>query len=53
MCGFPNDESVYYCVQEIVSNFELETVHISEIYDSTDELPEDGFSALIDITSLL
>lgn len=53
VCGFPNDESVYYCVQEIVGNFELETVHTSKIYDSADELPEEGFSALIDITSLL
>lgn len=53
VCGFPNDESVYYCVQEIVGNFELETVHTSEIYDSIDELPVDAFSALIDITALL
>ena len=53
LCSFPNDESVYYCVQEIVGNFELETVRTSEIYDSRDELPEDGFSALIDITTLL
>lgn len=53
VCGFPNDKSVYYCVQEIVGNFELETVHTSEIYNSTDELPEEVFSALIDITSPL
>ena len=53
VCGFPNDESVYYCVQEIVGNFELETVHTSEIYDSIDELPVDAFSALIDITAIL
>lgn len=51
VCGFPNDKSVYYCVQEFVGNFELETVHTSEIYDSIDELPEDGFSTLIDVTS--
>ena len=51
VCGFPNDESVYYCVQEFAGNFELETVHTSEIYDNKDELPEDGFSTLIDVTS--
>lgn len=51
--GFPNDDSVYYCVQKIVGNFELETVHTSEIYESTEELPEEGFSALIDITPLM
>ena len=53
VCGFPNDESVYYCVQEIVGDFELETVHTSEIYSSTAELPIDGFSSLINISSLL
>lgn len=53
VCGFPNDDSVYYCVQEIYGNFELETVHTSEIYESTEELPEAGFSALIDITAHL
>lgn len=53
VCGFPNDAAVYYCVQEIVGNFALETVHTSEIYDSADELPEEEFSVLIDITPLL
>lgn len=53
VCGFPNDDSVYYCVQEIVGNFELETVYTSEIYESTEELPKEEFSALIDITALL
>ena len=53
VCGFPNDDSVYYCVEEIYGNFELETVHTSEIYESTEELPEEGFSALIDITAHL
>ena len=50
VCGFPNDDSVYYCVQAICGNFELETVHTSEIYENTEELPEEEFSALIDIT---
>lgn len=53
VCGFPNDDSVYYCVQKIYGNFELETVHTSEIYKSTEELPGEGFSALIDITAHL
>lgn len=53
VCGFPNDDSVYYCVQEVVGNFELETVHTSEIYESTEELPEKGFSALINITPFM
>ena len=53
VCGFLNDDSVYYCVEEIYGNFELETVHTSEIYESIEELPEEGFSALIDITAHL
>ena len=53
VCGFPNDDSVYYCVEEIYGNFALETVHTSEIYESIEELPEEGFSALIDITAHL
>ena len=53
VCGFPNDESVYYSVQEIIGNDSLETVHTSKIYDSMDDLPEADFSTLIDITTLL
>lgn len=53
VCGFPNDKSVYYCVQEFVGDFQLETVYTSEIYDSKNALPEDGFSAHIDVTSSL
>lgn len=52
-CGFPNDESVYYCVQQFVGNCELETIHTSEVYNSMDELPDNGFSPLIDITSAI
>ncbi len=52
VCGFPNDESVYYCVQEIVGDFQLETVHTSEVLAGTDKLPDGGFSKLIDITSV-
>ena len=53
VCGFPNDNGVYYCVQEIVGNFELETVHTSEIYDSIEQMPEEGFSELMDITQFV
>lgn len=51
VCGFPNDRSVYYCVQKFVGNFELETVSTSEIYESTDGLPKEALSAFIDISS--
>ena len=53
ICGFPKDDSVYYCVEEIDGNFELEKVHTSKIYESAEELPEEDFSALIDITACL
>ncbi|MGM9587055.1 MAG: hypothetical protein ACI3VA_06175 [Candidatus Limivicinus sp.] len=53
VCGFPNDKSVFYCVQEIAGNFGLETVYTSEVFGSADELPEDEFSPLIDITALI
>lgn len=53
VCGFPNDESVYYCVQKILRNYKLETVYTSEIYDSIEELPDEDFSELIDMTSYL
>lgn len=51
ICGFPNYQQVYCCVQEFSGNFELETVHTSDIYDSIDQLPGDGFTDLLDITS--
>lgn len=53
VCGFPNDESVYYCVQEFTENFKLATVDTSEIYTNIGELPEESFAALIEITPLL
>lgn len=51
VCGLPNDESVYYCVQKCVENYQLKTVHTSEIFNSRKELPEDEFAALMDITA--
>lgn len=53
VCGFPNDQSVYYCVQEFNEALRLETVYTSEVYANADGLPEGGFDALIDITSLM
>ena len=51
VCGYPNDKSVYYCVQEYIGNFILKTVHNSKIYDNEEVLAEDAdFNILIDIT---
>lgn len=50
VCGFPNDESVYYCTQMIVGLLLLETIHTSEVYDSEEQLP---MEELIDITESL
>ena len=52
VCGFPNSESVYYCVQEFGEDEKLETVCSSPIYASQKELPEDEFSKLMDISFL-
>lgn len=51
VCGFPNNDSVYYCIQEIYGNFGLKTIHTSEIYESREELPEEEFQELIDMTA--
>lgn len=37
ICGFPNDDDIYYCVQEFTGNYNLETVHTSEVFASGDE----------------
>lgn len=52
VCGYPNDESVYYCVQEFVGNYLLKTVHTSEVYESEDVLTEEAdLYIFIDITN--
>lgn len=51
VCGYPNDESVYYCVQEFVGNYLLKTVHTSEIYTYEADLPNEALSSFIDITN--
>ena len=51
VCGYPNDESVYYCVQEFVGNYLLKTVHTSKIYENEEVLAEDAdLNIFIDIT---
>lgn len=51
VCGFPQSESVYYCVQEFGEDFRLETTYTSKVYANTGALPVDRFSDLLDITS--
>ncbi len=52
ICGFPNDSSVYFCVQEFANPFNLETTYTSKIHESIDQLlNEVEFSEYIDITS--
>jgi len=50
VCGFPNSEEVYYCVQEFTGRYSLETVQTSEIYPGADELIAEGLLDYIDIT---
>ena len=50
ICGFPNDESVYYCVQEFVEDYLLKTVNTSEIYENEDNLPNEALSTFIEIS---
>lgn len=53
VCGFPNDESVYYQVQAFDEPYKLKNLHTSKIYDTAEELPKEKFSALINISSLM
>ena len=48
--GYPNDNAVYYSVQEFASDYTLFRAYTSEVYDSQEDLPAD-FKALIDITN--
>ena len=47
--GFPNEDSIYYCVEELDGNYNLEKVYTSEIYEDIEHMP-DGLEFLIDIT---
>lgn len=49
--GFPNDEGVYYTVQEFVASSELKTVHVSDIYKSEADMDTEALGELIDISS--
>ena len=53
VCGFPNDESVFYCVEQFNRQLELEAVHTSEIFANPADLPDEGFSSLMDITDAI
>ena len=47
--GYPNDETVYYIMQEFASDYSLFKSYESEIYENMDELLVD-IGELIDIT---
>lgn len=49
--GFPNDPSVYYCVQEFSGSFTLKNTYTSEIYPSLEDLPAEVTESLMDITA--
>ena len=51
VCGYPNDDSVYYYVERFANDFSLRTVYTSEVYKNAEELPDNGFAPLIEITS--
>lgn len=48
--GYPNDNAVYYSVQEFASDYTLFRAYTSDVYNSQEELPTD-FEGLIDITT--
>lgn len=47
--GYPNDNSVYYVLQEFAPNYDIANVYESEIYESIEQLSED-LKNFIDIT---
>ena len=47
--GYPNDDSVYYTVQEFASDYTFFKSYESEIFENVEQL-QDGFEALVDIT---
>ena len=54
VCGFPEDASVYYCVQPVSKEFTLETIYTSEIFENEtvmeEAIGEEILSSMIDIT---
>lgn len=53
VCGFPNDEDVYYCVEEFSNSLHLETVFTSEVCTDAQNWPEEGFRELLDLTPFM
>lgn len=53
VCGFPNDESVYYYVQELSGDLTLETVYTSDIYPNMDALMAEDFPNRIYFTTTM
>ena len=47
--GYPNEDSVYYAVQEFASDYTFFKSYESEIFENIEQL-QGGFEALIDIT---
>jgi len=47
--GNPNDESIYYMIQEFDTDYRLQMVHKSETYKSIEDIPN-GVDMLINIT---
>ena len=50
VCGFPNDSSIYFTVQEVNGNYCLETIHTSAILEGYSDLPSE-LDDLMDITA--
>ena len=51
VCGFPNDDGVYFSIQEFTHDFNLETVYTSEIYEDEADLPFEDISSFMDIST--
>lgn len=50
VCGLPNEDSVYYCVQDFDENFRLVTVETSRFFNDLEELKRELPAELLDIT---
>lgn len=48
--GFPQDEGVYCIEESIGMDFRLEHFHTTKIYSTLDDIPDEFFEGLIDIT---
>lgn len=50
VCGFPNDTGIYFTVQEVNSNYCLETIYTSGIMDDYSHLPHE-LDGMMNITA--